>query len=62
MAFNCNCIDVALSLFIIPFLVFGLPDFALPTFATGEWPIEVKIRKAAVSIDVRELARVGYHR
>ena len=59
MALNCNCVNMAFCLFIIPLLIFGFPYFPLPALAAGEWPVEVKIGKASVSIDVRELAVIG---
>ena len=61
MALNRNRVNMAFSLFIIPFLIFGFPYFPLPALAAGEWPVEVKVGKAAVSIDVRELTVVGCH-
>src|SRR5450759_1046099 len=56
MALNCNCVNMAFRLFVIPLLILGFPFCALPAFAAGEWPVEVIIGKASVSIDVRELA------
>ena len=61
MALNCDSVNVAFRFFIIPLLIFAFPYFALPAFAAGEWPVEVKIGKAPVSIDVRELAVIGCH-
>src|SRR6266568_5619888 len=61
MALNCNCVNMAFSLLIIPLLIFGFPYFSLPALAASKWPVEVKIGKASVSIDVRELAVIGRH-
>ncbi len=48
--------------FIIPFLVPGPPDFPLAALAAGKGLVEVKIRQAAVGVDVREFVMVGGHR
>ena len=53
---------MAFSLFIIPLLIFGSPYFSLAALATGEWPVEVKVGKASVCIDVRKLAVIGHYR
>jgi hypothetical protein len=50
---------MALSLFIIPFLVFGFPDLALATPATSEWLIEIKVGKTSVGVEMRELGVIG---
>ena len=62
MALDGNCTDMTLNLFKIPLLIFGFPYLSFAALATGEWPIEIKIGKGSVRVDVRELPVIGCHR
>src|SRR5271163_4150023 len=61
MALDRPRINVPLRFLVIPLLVYGFPYLRLAAFAANKRRIEIKLRQAAVGIDVRKLAAVGWH-
>jgi len=61
MALNRLRINVPLRRLVIPLLVFGFPYLCLAALAASKWLVEVKLWQAAVGIDVRKLAVVGWY-
>jgi len=61
VALDCFRIDVPLSLLVIPLLICRFPYLGLAALPADEWLVEIKLRQAAVGIDVRKLAVVGRH-
>jgi hypothetical protein len=52
MTLNGSGINVSLRLLVIPLLVSGLPNLSLAALAASERLIQIKLRQAAVCVDV----------
>jgi len=59
MALNCDRVNVPFGLLIVPFLIFSFPYLSFAALPACKRPVEIKLRKASVGIDVRKFAAVG---
>jgi hypothetical protein len=59
MTFDSNSVNMAFSLFVIPFLISSFPDLPLSTLPTDKRLVKIEVWQSPVCVDMTQLAVIG---